>query len=109
MSKLQERVAFEQKQPSSDGGGGTQSNWTEQFQEFAEYIHLRGGEAVQAARLSGRHTQVIRVPASSLSRAATTEWRIRDTRTGEYYNIRDIEPETNRKFISFTCERGVAQ
>lgn len=105
---LFERVSFEKRTNESDGGGGTKSTWIEQFQCRAEYTHLRGGEAVQAARLQGKHTQVVTVRKSTLSGSVSTDWRIRDVRTNEIYNIRDREPETNRMYISFTCERGVA-
>lgn len=88
--------------------GNTVSEWQEQFAVRAEFIHLRGGEAVLAGRLEGRHTQVIRIRSSSASRTITTDWRVVDKRTGDIFNIRDIEHETNRRFIALTCEKGVA-
>ena len=105
---LKERVAFEKKLSVSDGGGGTQDTWTHQFYSAAEYVHLRGGEAVMAARLEGKHMQVIKVRASINSKLVDTDWRIKDTRTDEYFNIRDREPDIDRAYIHFTCERGVA-
>lgn len=91
-----------------DGMGNTVSDFVEQFQTRAEFIHLRGSEAVMAGRLQGKHTQVIRVRNSSNTRLISTDWMLRDVRTGKSFNIRDIEHEVNRQFIALTCESGVA-
>lgn len=103
------RVAFDVKGgPVSDGAGGTAKAFAEHFQCRAGFIHLRGGEAVQAARLEGQHPQVIRVRSSAQTRGVTTDWRIRDVRTGDVFNIRDITPGLDRQFIDFLCQKGVA-
>lgn len=101
-------VAFEKQGSAPDGHGGTTTGWTEQFRCRAAFHHLRGTETVLAARLEGTHTQVIRVRASTQSRAVTSDWRIRDVRTGDVFNIRDVEPQTDRQYISFLCQKGVA-
>lgn len=101
-------VAFDKKGTASDGAGGTTTAFTEQFTCRAAYVHLRGGESVQAARLEGQHPQVIRVRASSQARGVTTDWRIRDKRTGDVFAIRDITPGVDRQFIDFLCQKGVA-
>lgn len=101
-------VGFEKKSASTDGLGGTQSTWAEDFNCRAEFIHVRGGETVMAARLEGRHTQVIRVRSFSDSRSVTTDWRIVDKHTNEIYNIRDITPTKDRRKLDMLCERGVA-
>ena len=105
---LHSKVALDKREDVDDGTGNTVSDWQEQFQTRAEFIHLRGSEAVMAGRLQGRHTQVIRVRISSNTRLITTDFRVRDTRRNIAFNIRDIEWETNRQFISLTCESGVA-
>lgn len=102
------RVAFDKRAEVDDGYGNTVSDWQEQFQCRAAYRHLRGGESVMAGRLQGKHTQVIIVRASSQTRQVTTDWRVRDVRTGEAFNIRDVTHETDRMWISFLVERGVA-
>lgn len=101
-------VAFDRKSEGSDGAGGTTVGWIEQFNCRAGFQHLRGGETVLAARLEGTHTQVIRVRASSNTRQVTAEWRIRDTRSGDVFNIKDVTPTDDRLFLDFLCERGVA-
>lgn len=102
------KVALDKREMVSDGMGNEVGQWVEQFQTRAEFIHLRGSEAVMAGRLQGKHTQVIRVRVSSNSRLISTDWRVRDTRRNIAFNVRDIEWENNRQFIALTCESGVA-
>lgn len=102
-------VAFEKSGTAPNGYGGTLTAWVEQFACRAAFTHLRGGEAVQAARLENRHPQVITVRRSSQAALVTADWRIRDKRTGDLFAIKDIEPQTDRAYISFLCERGIAQ
>ena len=106
--QLHYQVALLKREDVDDGMGNTVSDWVEQFQTRGEYIHLRGSEAVMAARLQGKHTQVIRVRNSSNTQLISTDWMLRDVRTGKSFNIRDIEHEVNRQFIALTCESGVA-
>ena len=108
-SKLIELVGFEQPQAGSDGGGGVVDGFAEQFERRADFVHLRGGEAVLAARLQGEHSQVIQVRRDPESSAVTADWRIVDKRApNDVYNIRDIEPSKDRRWLFFTCQRGVA-
>lgn len=106
--ELRERIAFDKRSTSSNGAGGTTTAFSEQFVVWAGYTHLRGGETVMAARLDGRHPVVVRVRASTQARLVTTDWQARDKRTGVAYNIRDVTPTTDRAFIDFLCESGVA-
>lgn len=105
---LLENVGFASQGAASDGGGGTTTAYVEQFTRRAAFIHLRGGEAVLAARLEGRHTQVIRVRRDTETRSVTADWRIEDKRTGDAFNVRDITPSADRLWIDFLCEKGVA-
>lgn len=102
------RVAFDKRVETDDGMGNTVGGWQEQFQRRAAYRHLRGGESVMAGRLQGKHTQIITVRASSQTRGITTDWRVRDARTSEAFNIRDVTHETDRMWISLLVEKGVA-
>lgn len=105
---LRERVAFDRRVEREDGLGNTVDEWQEQFSVRAGYIHLRGGETVQAARLENRHPQVIRIRASSQSRQITADWRCRDARIGDVFAIRDVTHTVDRKWVDLLCERGVA-
>lgn len=106
--KLYERVAFDSPLESSDGQGGGEDGWQEAFSCRANYRRLRGGERVQASRLEGVQPTVITVRRSSQSDAVTTDWRIRDVRSGETFNIRTKVRTDDRAFYEFTCESGVA-
>lgn len=105
---LRERVAFDKKGTGSDGGGGVMSAWLEQFQRRAAYVHRNGGEAVMADRLQGRHTLVIRIRADSDARTISTDWRVRDVRTGTVYAIHDVTPTVDRMWVDVLAQSGVA-
>lgn len=88
--------------------GNTVSDWVEQGTVWAQYIHLRGGEAVIAGRLTGRHPQIIRIRASALTRQVAADWKVTDARTGVDYAIRDVTLDPGRAVVDLLCERGVA-
>ncbi|NGO63953.1 phage head closure protein [Rhizobium daejeonense] len=104
---LKERVSFAVRNEQDDGYGNTVAGWVEQFQDAAEYTHLRGGESVIAARLENRHPQIIRVRSSSRTRRVTADWRITDARAGAEFAVKDVTASTDGKWIDFLCERGV--
>jgi SPP1 family predicted phage head-tail adaptor len=104
---LKERVSFAVRNEQDDGYGNTVAGWVEQFQDAAEFVHLRGGETVIAARLENRHPQIVRVRAHTSTRRVTADWRIKDVRTGYEYAIRDVTATTDNKWIEILCERGV--
>lgn len=108
MGSLFYKVAFAKREFVPDGAGNEEGKFVEQFQSRAEFKHLRGGETVMAARLQGRHTQIIRVRVSDDTRQITAGWQARDIRRNIAFNIRDVEWEVNRQFISLTCESGVS-
>ena len=101
------RVAFDERLTADRGDGVEVENWQERASVRAGYIHLRGGETVQAARLAGKHTQVIFVRASQQTKAIKTDWRVRDVRTGQIFNILEAVPTEDRHWIDFTCQSGV--
>lgn len=108
MKSLYELVAFEANLATDDGGGGVVGAFGEQFRTRASYTRLRGGEGVLAARLEGRQPTVIRVRRFSRTRSVTTDWRIRDVRTDEIFNIRTIVETDDRLWLDMTAESGVA-
>jgi SPP1 family predicted phage head-tail adaptor len=106
--KLYERVAFESPVEVSDGYGGTINGWAAQFTVSAHFVRLRGGETVLASRLSGTQPTIIKVRQSSDTKQVTTDWRARDARSGEVFNIRSIIESDDRAYLEFTAESGVA-
>jgi len=105
---LFEAVAFDSPTSAADDYGGVEAGWTEEFTTRAHFRYLRGGETVQAARLEGRQPLVATIRRSTASEAVTPDWRMRDTRRGEVYNIRTVVPTDDRRFLELTCEKGVA-
>lgn len=105
-SRLQHKIAFYQRAAQDDGYGNTLTDWAKRFAVNAEFIHLRGGEQVQASRLAGRHPQIIRVRRSARIAGVDVSWSIRDERTGKHFNIRDVTPDETREWIDFLCETG---
>jgi len=106
--KLIHKVALEMRpKTNGDGRGNFEGPFEEQFECRAEFIHLRGGEAVMAGRLEGHHTQVVRVRTTTNTRRITAGWQLRDVRRDIKFNVRDVEHEENRQFIALTCESGV--
>lgn len=105
---LHYRVAFDAPEYVADGSGGQTRTWAEMLTCAAGFRFLRGGETVQAARLDGRQPAVVTIRSSSDARQITTDWRMRDTRTGAVYNVRSIVPTDDRAFLELLCESGVA-
>lgn len=106
--RLNKRVAFERPLETSNGAGGTIEGWAPEFTVWAVYRRLRGGETVQAARLAGSQPTVITVRSSVQARRVTTDWRARDERTGEVFNLRAIVETDDRSMLEITAESGVA-
>lgn len=102
------KVDCQKRVETADGYGNTVGEFQSQFSVRAAYRHLRGGEAVLATRLENRHPIVITVRSSSQTRQIASSWRLVDARDGTVWAVRDVTHETDRAFISFLCERGVA-
>ena len=105
---LYRRVHAQCRERTEDGYGNFEDIFETRFTVRAGYTHLRGGEAVLAGRLEGRHVAVITVRASSDTRMITTDWRLIDAHDGTVWAGRDVTHETDRAFISLLCESGVA-
>lgn len=106
--KLSERVAFDAEQLTPDGYGGEDRAWVEQHACAAEFRYQRGQEAVAAGGLTGTATFKVKVRSCAASRAITTEYRMRDTRRGISFNIREVDAITDRAFVWIVAENGVA-
>lgn len=107
--RLDRRVLFQRPVETDDGHGGVEVGWAPITQVWANYRYLRGGETVQAARLSGVQPVVITVRNSCKAREITTGARAIDARTGAVMNIRSGPvPTDDRQFLEFTAESGVA-
>lgn len=72
-----------------------------------------GGEDVLAARLTGKGLVNIVVRQSTQTATVTTDWKAKDERSGEIYNIRSvIDPDGGTPnhgfYFEMLCEHGVA-
>ena len=102
------RVHCQKRVERDDGYGNTVAEFAIQFTVRAAYRHLRGGETVMASRLENKHPVLITVRASSQTRQINSDWRLVDARDDAAWAIRDVTAETDRQFITFLCESGVA-
>lgn len=105
---LQERVAFDKRSEATDEYGNYVAAWVEQFSTRAQFIPLRGTESVMAARLENRQPVIVRIRRSAAAELVDNDWRMRDLRTGEEYQIRTVTPDVSRGMIDILTETGVA-
>lgn len=98
-----------------DGYGNTVGEFsaTAEFSVAANIKPRLGGEAVLAGRLTGQNLVNITVRQSDDTSSITTDWRAKNERSGELYNIRSIiDPDENTaqhgRFWEMLCEKGVA-
>jgi SPP1 family predicted phage head-tail adaptor len=107
--ELRDLVAFERRDELDDGYGNVDGAWVEQFRTAARIQPLKGGEAVQAARLAGTQPVVIRVRYCAAARSVAPAWRARDVRSGTIYNLRSAaNMDEHRRYIDFLADAGVA-
>lgn len=117
--QLYERVAFDERAQVSDGEGNYEDDFVEQFVCRAGFTYLRGTEAVIAGRLEGRQPIVVRVRRNNKTKEIKADWRMRDTRNGEWlgesgeeywsgpeYAVRSAIPTEDRQFIDVLVESG---
>lgn len=88
--RLTERIRFERR--GLDANGDALGEFAELFSMAACIVNLRGGEAVMAQRLENKQTVVITVRNCAQVRGLTTADRAVDARTGQPYDIADINP-----------------
>ncbi len=104
---LYDKITFSTITEVPDGNHGFDEVPTD-FTVRANIRYLRGGETVQAARLTGKQPVVVTVRRSSQTAALTTDDGMRDARTGTKYNIRSVVTTDDRQFMEITAESGVA-
>jgi SPP1 family predicted phage head-tail adaptor len=108
IGKLRDRVAFDAPIEVNDGYGGREEGWGEQFKRWAEFIHMRGNETTDAARLQGHEIYKVKIRQSNEAQGILSGWRMRDTRRGVAYNIRSVDNVADQQWIYVMVESGVA-
>lgn len=105
---LRELFAFDKREFVLDMYGNQTGAFAEQFRDAAARLALKGGEGVQASRLEGRQPFNVTVRYSALTASVTTDWRCRDTRTGQNYAIVTHVPRARRDYIDMIVSEGIA-
>lgn len=111
---LREPLAFDAPVQSSDGSGGVKTGWQESFKRRGHVRYLRGGEAVQAARLASKQPAVFTIRADAQTKLMDASWRLRDLReqaisaSRGIFNITAIVHSEDRLWLEITAESGVA-
>lgn len=106
---LREVFAAESRQRIDDGAGNeTSGPWVEQFRLEAGIEARRGGESIIAGRLQGTVTYILSTRYSGNAAQITTDWRLRDARSGQTYNVLTAIPRPRRDYIDFDVQAGGA-
>jgi len=116
---LRGRVHFQQRQLEPDpwGGDPRPGPYSTVFTCAAEFMPLRGSEAVIASRLQGIQPYVVRVRQSDTTRQVQTDWRIVDARAPQppaagsrVFAIKAItDPDQKRQWLDLLVQEGVAE
>ncbi len=104
---LTERVAFDAPTGGTDAFGGETVGWAEHHVCAAQWIYGKGDESVQAARQAGRSAYKLKVRSSAKTRAVTTDYRLRDVRRVQTWNITEVDAITDRRWVFLVVEGPV--
>lgn len=108
---LRVKLHFQVRPLVDDGMGNEQAgDFSTVFTDYAELIPLRGGEPVQAARLTGVQPYIVRVRSHTASREITPSWRAIDARNPKrVLNIRAVsDPDQTNAWLEMVTDDGVA-
>jgi head-tail adaptor len=110
---LRYRMTFAERDSTEDEYGNASSGWVDRFTVSANITAKVGGEAVDAARLTGRQPVILTVRRSADTRAITTDWKATELESGREFNIRTaIDPfigdSGHGLWIEMLAEAGVA-
>jgi SPP1 family predicted phage head-tail adaptor len=113
IGELTERISFQSRPLVDDGMGGLLpgGEFETRFTVWAKLMPLRGGEAVQASRLSGKQPYAIRVWRSSDTRQVNEAWQLVDAHDGSRIfaiTAPPTDPDGSRVFLDFLCVEGQA-
>lgn len=108
MARLTHRAAFEKRGPANDGAGNRRGAWQVQFSARAAYVYAGGNEAMTAARMEGRGVLKVHLRSTLRTRSIRQDWQMRDVQTGIAYNIKEVDTETDRRWVYLVVERGSA-
>lgn len=105
---LRERVIFEKRSTESDGAGNFVDEWGSPVAVAARIRSLKGSEPVLAQRLAGTQPVVITIRASTATKVLTSDWRVKNARSGQTYNITAVTPDERGAYIDVLAVSGGA-
>jgi head-tail adaptor len=106
---LRDRITIESKLSTSDGMGGTTDAWEAVLTSIpAKIVGMRGGEAVQALRLSGTAPFEVTIRATQDTASITSGDRIIVSRSGQRLNVQWVGSleEGRKAWLLLTCIAG---
>lgn len=104
---LNRRIRFERKSRTRDEIGGQAEAWASLITVAAQISPLRGGEEVQANRLSGIQRFTITVRSDSTTRTLTPDDRAVDARSGQKLNLKwSANWDERDRFITLIADAG---
>lgn len=109
--KLRDRFTFQKDEATADWTGHPAApDWKDKFTVWGTIEYSRGGESVMAARLTARQPAILTVRNTSDARQVEPNWRVKDARTGEIFNIRETprEAKESRGFLQMLVEAGAS-
>lgn len=116
---LRGRVHLQQRttEPDPWGGDPRPGDYATVATVAAEFMPLRGGEAVVASRLQGIQPYIVRVRQSSQTRQVKTDWRLVDARApappaagSRVFAIKAItDPDQKRQWLDLLVQEGVVE
>ena len=102
------RFIFEGYTTVDDGFGGQEQTWATIHDTRGTVVYARGSEGKEAGALTGTATFKLRIRSCVKARALTTDNRVKDGHTGRVFNIREVDPWTDLKWVYIVAEGGVA-
>lgn len=115
--RLRHRISLWARAPLPDGdaSGNYEGDFEVKLTRLSERTFLKQGETVIAARLSGRPIAVFKIRRDRETRLISTDWMLREEDAPPNtkgalpaYNVRSIEIDNEGRWLTLTCEGGVA-
>lgn len=108
-SEFRDRITIERNLRIPNGGGGFTDVWEAILEDApARIVVTRGGETVQALRLSGTTPVEITLRANAATSALSSSDRAVNARNGETYSIKwaGCLQEGRKSFVTLSCTAG---
>lgn len=106
LGPMRERLAFDPVKSENDGYGNVENGFdvTASIVRQGEVVYRRGGEAVEDGRRTGTGTYKVRIANSPATAAITTDWRMRNLRTGLSYDLIEVDSLSDRAWVWMVAE-----